>query len=256
MSHIKEQVQSYWDGQPCGSTEVSEGRGSAEFFAAHERMRYEREPMIDPFADFDGWAGRRILEVGVGMGADHVRFRKGGADAIGVDLSTESLRLASLRAMAEGVSVSLMRADAEALPFEESSFDMVYSWGVLMCAPDMPRAIHEVHRVLKPGGECRVMLYNRHSLNAFLMYLYFGLLRGKPLAKVADLSEKHLESPGTKVHTRKEVIQLFHEFAHVEVTPAVTVYDVRLGRRQFAPQWMLRAVPASLGWFLLIRARK
>ena len=125
-----------------------------------------------------------------------------------------------------------------------------------MHAPDMPKAIHEVHRVLKPGGECRAMLYNRHSINAFLMYLYFGLLRGKPLTTVAKLSEKYLESPGTKVHTRKEVRELFHEFAQVSVTPVVTVYDVRLGRRRFAPQWLLRAVPASLGWFLLIRARK
>jgi ubiquinone/menaquinone biosynthesis C-methylase UbiE len=256
MSLIKEQVQSYWDGQPCGSSEVSEDRGSVEFLAAHERIRYEREPMIEPFADFGGWTGRKVLEVGVGMGADHVRFRKSGADAVGVDLSPESLRLASLRAAAQGVSVSLMRADAEALPFAENWFDMVYSWGVLMHVPDTPRAIHEVHRVLKPGGECRIMLYNRHSLNALQIYLFYGLLRGKPLAKVADLSREHLESPGTKVYTQKEVMQLFHEFAHVEVKPAVTVYDVRLGRRRFAPQWMLRAVPASLGWFLLIRARK
>src|SRR5437660_353764 len=256
MNSVKDEVRAYWDARPCGSTEVSGELGSVDFLVAHAAIRYEREPMIEPFADFEGWAGRRILEVGVGMGADHLRFLKGRAEAVGIDLSPHSLKMTSLRAKTEGVRVSLANADAEGLPFPDNSFDMVYSWGVLMCAPNMPQAIREIHRVLRPAGELRIMLYNRRSLNAFQLYLYYGLLRGKPLAKVASLAEQHLESPGTKVHTPTEVKELLHAFADVQVKPAVTVYDLRFGRRRFAPRWMLRLIPDRLGWFLLIRAHK
>ena len=256
MNSVQDQVRAYWDARPCGSTEVSGELGSVDFLVAHARMRYGREPMIEPFADFAGWAGRRILEVGVGMGADHLRFLKGRAEAVGIDLSPHSLKMTSLRAKAEGVRVSLVNADAERLPFPDNSFDMAYSWGVLGHVRGAHHATREIHRVLKPAGELRIMLYNRHSLNALQLYLYYGLLRGKPLAKVASLAEQHLESPGTKVYTPKEAKELLHEFSDVQVKPAVTAYDLRFGRRRFAPRWMLRLIPDRLGWFLLIRAHK
>jgi ubiquinone/menaquinone biosynthesis C-methylase UbiE len=252
----KELVRSYWDAQPCGSSESSSNWGSAEFFEDHAKKRYEREPMIENFANFAEWVGQRVLEIGVGMGADHVRFRKAGANMLGVDISGQSLVLTSRRAAMEGLQVDLANADAEVLPFPDNSFDMVYSWGVLMHTPDVPRTIREVRRVLKPGGKCRVMLYNRHSLLALQIYLYYGLLRAKPLSRTRDLIRKHLESPGTKAFTTNEAKTLFKDFGEIEVKPVATVYDLRLGRRRFAPQWMLRLVPDRLGWFLLISARK
>lgn len=252
----KEMVRSYWDAQPCGSSESSSDRGSAEFFEDHAKKRYEREPMIESFANFAAWSGRRVLEIGVGMGADHVRFRKAGANTMGVDISRQSLLLTSRRAAVEGFQVDLANADAEVLPFADNSFDMVYSWGVLMHTPDVPQTIREVRRVLRPGGECRVMLYNRHSLLALQIYLYYGLLRAKPLSRTRDLIYKHLESPGTKAFTSTEVEILFKDFGKLEVRPVATVYDVRLGRRRFVPQWVLRLVPDRFGWFLLISARK
>lgn len=256
MHHSKLQVQTYWDERPCGSTEVSRTLTSPEFFQAHACERYRREPMIEPFAAFDRWARRKILEIGVGMGADFVRFRKSEAEVIGIDLSPHSLELARHRAEIEGVIPTLINADAETLPFPDGSFNMVYSWGVLMCAPDVGRTVREIYRVLKPGGECRVMLYNRHSLLAFQIYLYYGLLRGRPFARLWDLIQKHLESPGTKAFTCAEARDLFREFAEVEIKPTVTVYDLRFGRRWFAPRWMIQLVPGRLGWFLLIRAQK
>ncbi len=151
---------------------------------------------------------------------------------------------------------TLLDADAQALPFAEGTFDLVYSWGVLHHTLDTESALREIHRVLRPGGECRVMLYHRHSLLALQCYLHYGLGGLRPFTSLSKLIAKNLESPGTKAFTRSEAKALFKHFRSVEVRPVVTAYDVRFGRRRFAPRWVRRLAPSRVGWFLLIRAQK
>jgi SAM-dependent methyltransferase len=222
----------------------------------YERIRYEREPEIMAFADFARWARRQVLEIGVGMGADFVRFGKAGAKAVGIDLSIRSLALARRNAEINQVVPTLANADAESLPFADHTFDLVYSWGVLHHTPDTERAVRELHRVLKPGAECRVMLYHRRSLVGLQCYIRYGLMGFRPFASLSELIAMHIESPGTRAYTVSEVGRLFGGFSGVDIRPVATAYDVRFGRRLFAPRWMQRLVPARLGWFLLIRARK
>jgi ubiquinone/menaquinone biosynthesis C-methylase UbiE len=256
MKASKWTVQEYWDAQPCGSFEPPGKLPPPAYFRAHERIRYEREPEIAAFADFEHWRRRQVLEIGVGIGADFVRFGKAGANAVGLDLSIRSLALARQNAEINHVLPALLEADAEALPFADHTFDLVYSWGVLHHTPDTERAIREVHRVLKPGSECRVMLYHRRSLLALQCYLRYGLGMLRPFAPLSELIATHIESPGTKAFTYPEARTLFRSFLQVEIRPVATVYDLRLGRRRFAPRWMLGMVPNQLGWFLLIRAVK
>lgn len=258
MTPAKAAVQQYWDSKPCGSKEAAaQVAPPADFFRAHADLRYAREPEILPFARFDSWGEQRVLEIGVGMGADFVRFAKAKANVFGIDLSPRSLHLAAQNAQIHRISPNLMNADAESLPFADESFDLVYSWGVLHHTPDTESAFREVHRVLRPGGECRVMLYHRRSLLGLQCYLRYGLGGLRPFTPLSELIEAHIESPGTKAFSIAEVRFLFRSFRAIEIKPSVTVYDLRFGRRRwFAPRWMLRFVPDRLGWFLLIRAQK
>ncbi len=256
MQMEKNAVQAYWNKRPCGFAEVESDAGPETGFARHARLRYAREPEILEFARFERWRDCRVLEIGVGIGADYTRFLRAGARATGVDLSSQSIRLAFQNALAQGLAPQLSNADAESLPFAEAGFDLVYSWGVLHHSPDLQRTIREVHRVLKPGAECRIMLYNRRSLLALQCYLRYGLGRLHPFAPLSRLISDHIESPGTQALTKKEVHALFRMFSSVQVHSVPTVYDLRLGRRRFAPHALLRFVPRSLGWFLLIRAVK
>jgi hypothetical protein len=100
------------------------------------------------------------------------------------------------------------------------------------------------------------MLYHRRSLLALQCYLRYGLGMLRPFAPLSELIATHIESPGTKAFTYPEARTLFRSFLQVEIRPVATVYDLRLGRRRFAPRWMLGMVPNQLGWFLLIRAVK
>ena len=256
MNAQKRAVRDYWDSSPCGSSEVSPELCEAEFFGEHARVRYGREPHILKLAEFEKWNGRPVLEIGVGMGADFTRFRQAGARVVGVDLSLASLRLAQRNCAVQRVAAPLIQADAEALPFTAASFDMVYAWGVLHHTPGTSRTVSEIYRVLKPGGECRAMLYHRASLVALQVYLRFGLFAGRPRASIRGLLARHIQSPGAQAFTQQEAKTLFREFVDVTIEPVITAYDLRWSRRGFAPNWARRLAPNRFGWFLLVRARK
>src|SRR4029434_1670655 len=95
--------------------------------------------------------GLDVLEVGVGLGADHQLFAHAGARLTGIDLTERAIEHVRRRFEAFGLHSDLRVAHAEHLPFADSSFDLVYSWGVLHVTPDTAGAIREVWRVLRPG---------------------------------------------------------------------------------------------------------
>jgi SAM-dependent methyltransferase len=215
-----------------------------------ERERYRLEPFIPEFAQFERWHGRDVLEIGVGLGTDFARFVRAGARATGLDLTQAAVDAVRRRLELEGLSAEVLMADAEALPFEDASFDLVWSYGVLHHTPDPRSALDGIHRVLRPGGEARVMLYSRHSWLAFGAWVRWGLLRGKPWLSISRVLAENLESPGTKAYTEPEIRELFSDFAAVDVQRYVTPYD----RRVAGP--LADLAGRSFGWFFAITARR
>jgi SAM-dependent methyltransferase len=103
---------------------------------------------------------RLSQEIGLGLGADHEKFAEAGAILHGIDLTERSVRLTKLRLLLRGLISDIRVGDAESLPYESNSFDLIYSWGVIHHTPDTVRAAQEILRVLKPGGEFKVMIYH------------------------------------------------------------------------------------------------
>jgi ubiquinone/menaquinone biosynthesis C-methylase UbiE len=252
----RERVRRYWQRDPCGATDVTFPEGTREFFEEVQRQRFEGDDFMLPMVGFDRWSGRRVLEVGCGLGTDLLQFARGAARVVGTDLTEHAARLTRQRLAMYGVPGSAFVADAERLPFASSSFDLVYSWGVIHHAPDARAAASEIVRVCRPEGRVMVMLYHRRSLFALQVWLVYGLLRGRPDRSIAQVVARHVESPGTKAYTRREAALLFSDLRDLRVHPVVTRYDVRLGRRRFLPAWVRRLVPAGLGWFLVITGAK
>jgi len=147
-------------------------------------------------------------------------------------------------------------ADAENLPFKADEFELTYSWGVLHHTPNPERAIHEIHRVTKSGGEVCIMLYHRHSLVAWQLYLFFGVLAFRPLRSLKDIIANYHESPGTKAYTIAEARQMFSAFQGLEIDVRLTAYDLRYKRDKYLPRWIGKLIPRRLGWFIIIRGRK
>ena len=254
MSDLNAQVRAFWERQPCGTGPEVTGPlepGSRAWFDQVEERRYEMEPFIHAVAQFTRHREKRILEVGVGAGTDHLQWARAGAECWGVDLTEAAVETTRRRLALYGLTSSLSRLDAEALPFADGFFDLVWSWGVIHHAEHPETIIREIHRVLKPGGEFRGMMYKRWSAAALKEWTKHALLAGRPFRSLSDVLWHHFESIGTKAYTLAEIRGLFRPFKEVRAWPLVTPYD-----RQHLPGWLGRRLPDSLGSFIAIHARK
>jgi ubiquinone/menaquinone biosynthesis C-methylase UbiE len=238
----KTAVADFWNIEPCGTRYL----GEKSEFEAHARARYELEPHIFDFAGFTSARGLRVLEIGGGMGADYEQWLKAGAIASGVDLSAGSLERARRRCELAGFVPDLHLADAERLPFASDSFDVVYSYGVMHHSPNTAKCLSEARRVLKPGGQARIMLYHHVSLTGMMLWLRFGIWRAQSIRQCVY---ENLESPGTKSFTRSEVFELMRNFENVSIDQVFSPGDLLLHQ----PSSRFRGAPYRVLWKLFPR---
>jgi SAM-dependent methyltransferase len=267
-SASKHAVQSFWSQVPCGSRGISPADRRA-FFRQLEQERYELEPYLKPFARFEDGRGKRVLEVGVGAGTDFINWVRNGADAAGIDLTEAGVRLASERLGLEGLSARLCQGDAENLPLRSDYFDLVYSYGVVHHSPDTPKAIAEIHRVVRPGGVARVMIYHHPSLVGLLLWAVHCAGKLRPWRSPRWAVYHYLESPGTKAYTVEEARALFGAFRSVSIRTQLSHGDLlqmRPGPRyqrgiyrilwDLYPRSVLKRVGNRLGTGLFVEAVK
>lgn len=268
MDDLKKEVRDFWNEASCGERLLLDASDKSGYLAQMGK-RYSLEPFIESFARFDDARDLDVLEIGVGLGADHQRFAQSGARLTGIDLTDRAVEHTRRRFELFGLRSDLRVADAESLPFADESFDWVYSWGVLHHSPDTARAIDEVWRVLRRSGVARIMIYHKHALVGYMLWLRYGLLRGKPWRSLSDIYASHLESPGTKAYTMNEARRLCQRFAEVRISTVLTHGDLleseagqrhrgwslSLARRIWPRRLLRRALPGH-GLFMLIEAKK
>ena len=252
-----ETVQRYWDARPCNVRHSDKPLGSREYFDEVEKRKYFVEPHIPGFADFSRWSGKRVLEVGCGIGTDTISFARAGAMVTAVDLSEKSLDLARERARAYGLEsrIRFCQADAErlaeAVPAE--AYDLVYSFGVIHHTPQPRRAVDALRAFMSAHSELRAMIYARNSWKAAMIDA--GM----------DRPEAQAGCPVAFTYTPEEARDLLQGFAILEmrqdhIFPYVVEkyvryeYELQPWFRAMPPE-MFRALERRFGWHLLIRAK-
>ncbi len=173
MNSEKEKVKDFWNNASCGE-ELYLKDFTMNDYQFQADKRYELEP-IKEFAEFKFFKNLKTLEIGVGLGADHQQLAENGAILTGVDLTERAIGHTKRRFELFGLHSILSVADAENLPFENESFEAVYSYGVLHHTPNTQKAFDEVYRVLKPGGMAKVLIYNKYSLIGLMLWLRYAL---------------------------------------------------------------------------------
>ena len=290
---LKTHVHDFWQANPCGAKFAREEIGTREFFEAVERHRYQTEWHIPEVVDFPCWRDKDVLEVGCGVGTDAIHFARKGARYTGVDLTDASIDLVRSRFEIEDLKANLRVADAEALPYGDDSFDLVYSHGVLHHTPDTQRAIDQAHRVLRPGGIAMVMLYHKNSYNYrvnIMILRRLGVrllgfdwgpalvhkLTGedenalRELQRAYRLDRDRLLSPQeflnqntdgagnplARAYTRREAVSMFARFreARTEIHFLNKRWIPLFGR--IMPRAVERILAHVMGWHLWIIARK
>lgn len=268
MDDQKKVVHDFWNAASCGEQLFLNATDKSGYLGQMEE-RYALEPYIEGFARFAESRDRDVLEIGVGLGADHQRFAQAGARLTGIDLTDRAIEHTQRRFDLFGLNSDLRVGDAESLPFANDSFDVVYSWGVLHHSPNTPRAIEEVWRVLRRGGAARVMIYHKYSLVGYMLWIRYALLAGKPWRSLSDIYASYLESPGTKAYAINEARGLFKLFSDVRISTVLTHGDLlesdagqrhrswllSLARRIW-PRSLLRWALPGHGLFMLIEAEK
>jgi ubiquinone/menaquinone biosynthesis C-methylase UbiE len=290
---LKDRVRAFWQANPCGVKFADAAPGTRRFYELVEEHRYRTEWHIPAAADFAGARGLKVLEIGCGLGTDGAQFAKAGADYQGVDLTDASVDLARKRFELFNLPGTFKTADAENLDFEDESFDLVYSHGVLHHTPETEKAIKEVHRVLRRGGRAKVMLYHRNSYNyrvnisilrragARLLNWQSGiklvhLITGEPVESLREHAkllktekESYLEpeeflsqntdgagNPLARVYSRAEARELFRDFSEVKL-------ETYFFNKRWLPligNMLSRSLESRLaarwGWHLWIDAKK
>ncbi len=266
-------VKDYWEQEACG-IRYGYSQDREKFLLEIEESRYRMEPFIPKFAGFEKYAGQKVLEIGLGAGTDFRQWVKNNAVAVGVDITEEALKRTEERLSIlnpEKNNFKLMEGDAENLGLPDNHFDLVYSYGCFHHVPNPEAAVRESFRVLKPGGELKVMVYHVPSWTGWLLWVLHCLAKGKPWQSPRKAIFDHLESPGTKAYTIKEAKQLFHNagFLVTQVTPKLgpgDLLDIKLSKKyespifkilqKLYPKWLVRLLGDRFGLNLLIQAKK
>jgi ubiquinone/menaquinone biosynthesis C-methylase UbiE len=274
MESEKARVKAHWEKESCGERYGRHQQGHNVDTAAWAEKRYQIEPYIYEFAQFEKGRGKRVLEIGVGGGSDFANWVKSGAQATGIDLTDRGVHLTRKRLRDHGIpddAYQLSQGDAENLHFADNTFDIVYSWGVLHCTPDTEKAFREVRRVLKPGGEFRAMVYHTPSVVGWLLWLRHGLPTGKVFTSPDDVVYEHLESPGTKVYSVPRIKEILSGigFNDVDAWSRLSSGDLLLIDRsskyrspmynllwRVYPRWLVRQLGDSYGLWLCFTATK
>ena len=129
---------------------------------------------------------QRVLEIGCGMGLHSLELARRGAEVHAIDLTEKAVEATRARMKEFEVDADVRQADAEALPYRDRTFDLVWSWGVIHHSARTTRVVREIARVTKPGGQARVMVYNRQGTAARYILLRHYLLGGEFLRHSSD----------------------------------------------------------------------
>jgi 2-polyprenyl-3-methyl-5-hydroxy-6-metoxy-1,4-benzoquinol methylase len=266
-----ERVRAYWDARPCNVRHSARAIGTREYFDEVEKRKYLVEPHIPGFAEFARWKGKKVLEIGCGIGTDTINFARAGASVTAVDLSPKSLEIAQSRAQVFGLmsQIRFHCADAEGLsatvPVE--SHDLVYSFGVIHHSAHPDRILAQLRSYCTPDGILKLMVYHRYSWKVAGIVLGGGGKFWKLDELVAQNSEAQTGCPVTYSYGRGSARRMIerHGFRLVNVE-VDHIFPYRIPdyvQYRYVKEWYFDRIPRTVfrglervaGWHLLITAR-
>lgn len=250
-------VREFWDARPCNVRHSDQPRGTREYFEEVERKKFTAEPHIPDFCEFERWRGKRVLEIGCGIGTMAKNFAAHGADYTGVELSGESLALTRQRFDVYGLSGTFYNCNAEHLtdtvPIQ--AYDLVFTWGVIHHSPNPGRILEQARSYMRSGTVLKVMVYASNSWKNYMIEA--GM----------DQPEAQYGCPIAYTYSRDELIEMVGPgFWNMTVTQdhifPFQIEPYKRGEYLRQPWFecmspeMFRVLERRMGWHLMITAEK
>jgi len=253
-----EQIINYWNKQPCNIKHSSYEVGTRVYFEEVEKRKYFVESHIPTFAEFEKWKGKKVLEIGCGIGTDAVNFAKHGADYTGIELSNVSLELTKKRFDVFGLTGAFFNMDAQDLDTLSRvgrDFDLIYSFGVIHHSPNPQKIIDNCLQLLKPdGGMLKLMVYAENSWKKIM--IDSGL----------DQYEAQSNCPVAYTYTNDQIYRMLHQFRNIDIWQThifpykIPEYKQYVYKKEdwfeHMSEEMFRGLEQRLGWHLCITCEK
>jgi 2-polyprenyl-3-methyl-5-hydroxy-6-metoxy-1,4-benzoquinol methylase len=268
VQHVKE----YWDRRPCNIRHSPKPVGAREYFDEVEARKYFVEPHIPRLAEFPRWQGKKVLEIGCGIGTDTTSFARHGAFVTAVDLSEKSLDVAKKRAEVYGLKdrIRFYQGNAENLtelvPVEP--YDLIYSFGVIHHTPHPERVLEQIGRYAHPGSTIKIMVYHRYAWKVFWILATYG--KGQ-FWRMPELVARHSEAetgcPITYTFSRRELGDLLERYGfrvkeisvdHIfpyRIPDYVQYRYVKVWYVRWMPQFLFHWIERCFGWHLCVTAQ-
>lgn len=265
-----QKVKEYWDRRPCNIRHSSKPVGSIDYFNEVEARRDFVEPHIRQFAEFSRWKGKRVLEIGCGIGTDAINFARAGAKVTAVELSQKSLKIAKQQAKVFGLQDKIVfyQGDAEHLTdfVPKAPYNLIYSLGVIHHTPHPEKVIEQMQNYMRPGSTIKLMVYYRYSWKVLWILLTFG--HGQ-FWRINELVARHSEAqtgcPITHLYSRRQMRSLLNDFKIVDMW-IDHIFPYRIAdytQYHYRKVWYFRWMPKLLfqwlkqnfGWHLMVTAQ-
>ncbi|MBA2238081.1 MAG: class I SAM-dependent methyltransferase [Lysobacter sp.] len=271
----------FWESNPMRydwKESIPYQEGTREFYEEIDRRFFENVKPYMPWASvpfdelvpFARLADKKVLEIGVGMGSHAGLLSAHAGSYTGIDLTEYAVGVTSERLKVYGRSADIRRMDAEALEFADDTFDFIWSWGVIHHSSNTQKILEEMRRVLKPGGEAVIMVYNRGWWNYYICGgLIGGLRRGRIFRAVslARTIQEDTDGALARYYSRsswRRFASPYLEVDEVMIKGAKTdLFPIPAGRikttlMRLLPDRVARFMTSRLGMggFLISRMRK
>lgn len=265
------EVKDYWNRRPCNIRHSQSEIGTKEYFDQVEARKYLVEPHIPAFAEFEKWRGKKVLEIGCGIGTDTINFARAGAEVTAVDLSSESLNIARKRAEVFNLSdrINFYEVNAEKLSdfIPSQKYDLIYSFGVIHHSPHPEEIIRQIkENFAEKGSTLKLMVYNRDSWKVLWIVLGYG--RGQFWKKdelIARYSEAQTGCPVTYSYTKETIKGLLGDGFNITKSGYEHIFPYKISdyvNYRYVKEWYFRYLPESVftklekkfGWHLCVTA--